>query len=473
MRTIAIVGGGFSGTMTAVHLMQRADQPLNIIIINNRFPLIKGIAYATPYPEHLLNVPVSSISAFSQHAEHFFNWLHKHADFKDIEAETLKNSFAPRKIYAEYLDTVWATVLENKSPQVNLQVIQDEVINITSNNGGFDITLQNASSLKADYIVLATGNAIPKNIPIADPSFYESKLYYKNPWDDTCMQGLKSERDILIIGNSLTMIDAVISLQSKGFSKRIYTMSPHGFAIIPDATVPPYDRDILSEISRPYRLYDLVKLINKHMKRCEREGISKVAVVNSIRYQLQNIWFDFTMDDRRYFLKRVSSIWNAWRHRTPAGMYERISSLINSGKLAPITGRLISLAEKDGYVEACIKDKKANKEISLDLERVINCTGSQIDVQLPGSLLNTLYTAGLIDADPLRISLNAEAETNRVIDRSGNISPNVYTLGNNMKGILWETTGVPEIRAQAENVAMRLLEQIRETNPSFSPQYSL
>jgi uncharacterized NAD(P)/FAD-binding protein YdhS len=462
MRTIAIVGGGFAGTMTAVHLMQKADQPLNIVIINNRFPLIKGIAYATPYAEHLLNVPVSSISAFSKHADHFFNWLHKHNDFKDIPAETLKNSFAPRKVYAEYLDNVWATTLENKNQQVNLQVIEDEVINVIPNNDGFDIELQNASPLKADYVVLATGNAIPKNIPIADPSFYDSKLYYKNPWDDTCMQDLKSERDILIIGNSLTMIDAVISLQSKGFSKQIYTMSPHGFAIMPDATVPSYDRDILSEISRPYRLYDLVKLINKHMKRCERKGISKVAVVNSIRYQLQNIWFDFTTAERRYFLKRISPLWNAWRHRTPAGMYERISKLIDSGKLTPITGRLLSLTERDGYVEARINDKKANIEICLEVERVINCTGSQIDVQLPGSLLNTLYTAGLIDADPLKISLNADAATNRVIDRNGNISPHIYTLANNMKGILWETTGVPEIRAQAENVAIKLLEQIKE-----------
>lgn len=461
MRTIAIVGGGFAGTMTAVHLMQHADFPLNIIIINNRFPLVKGIAYATPYAEHLLNVPVSSISAFSLHADHFFNWLSRHQDFKDIPAEILKNSFAPRKVYAEYLDIVWAATLENKSEQVNLQLIEDEVINVISNNDSFDIELQNASTLKADYVVLATGNAIPKNIPIADTSFYDSKLYYKNPWDDNCMQNLKSERDILIIGNSLTMIDAVISLQSKGFSKKIYTMSPHGFAIMPDATVPSYDHDILSEIPRPYRLYDLVKLINKHMKRCEREGLSKVAVVNSIRYELQNIWFDFSIDDRRYFLKRVSSIWNAWRHRTPAGMYERISNLINSGKLVPITGRLVSLTEKDGYVAARINDKKAVKEINLDVERVINCTGSQIDVQLPGSLLNTLYNAGLIDADPLRISLNADAETNRVIDRDGNISPNIYTLGNNMKGILWETTGVPEIRTQAENVATGLLKQIR------------
>ncbi|WCT12966.1 FAD/NAD(P)-binding protein [Mucilaginibacter jinjuensis] len=472
MRTIAIVGGGFAGTMTAVHLMQQADFPLNIILINNRFPLIKGIAYATPYTEHLLNVPVSSISAFSQHTDHFFNWLQQHNDFKDVPAETLKNSFAPRKVYAEYLNTVWTTTLENKSERVIFQLVEDEVINVISNNKGFDIELKNAASIKADYVVLATGNAIPKNIPIADNSFYDSKLYFKNPWDDTCMQDLKSERDILIIGNSLTMIDAVISLQSKGFSKKIYTMSPHGFAIMPDATVPPYDVDILSEISRPYRLYDLVKVINKHIKRCEREGISKVAVVNSIRYQLQNIWFDFTLEDKRYFLKRVSSIWNAWRHRTPAGMYERISKLINSGKLTPITGRLLSLIEKDGYVEATIKDKKASKEITLDVERVINCTGSQIDVNLPGSLLNTLYIKGLIDADPLKISLNADAVTNRVIDRSGNISPNMYTLGNNMKGILWETTGVPEIRAQAENVAVKLLAQIKETNPLSSPHYS-
>jgi uncharacterized NAD(P)/FAD-binding protein YdhS len=462
MRTIAIIGGGFAGTMTAVHLMKQANMPLNIIIINTRFPLITGIAYATHYPGHLLNVPVESISALGKQESHFFNWLHQYNDFKNIPAHTLKKSFAPRKVYAEYLRSIWDEAVANKNTSVNLQLIEDEVINVVPTEPGFQLELKAADPIQADYVVLATGNAIPKNPPIADPSFYDSPLYYKNPWNDQCLQNLKSERDILIVGNSLTMIDAVISLLANGFSKNIYTVSPHGFAIMPDdQQVPPYDRIILNEISRPYQLHDLVSLINKHMKRCEKEGLSKLAVVNSIRHNLQQIWIDFSQTDKRTFLKRISPMWNAWRHRTPADMYKKISNLIDAGRLTPITGRLASFAERDDYVEVRILNKKANKEISIDVERVINCTGSQIDVRLPDSLLNNMYKAGLIDHDPLHISLNADAQSGAVIDADGNTSTQIYTLGNNVKGILWETTAVPEIRTQAENIATWLIKQIK------------
>jgi len=462
MRTIAIIGGGFAGTMTAIHLMKQANMPLNVIIINTHFPLITGIAYATHYPGHLLNVTVDSISAFSQQESHFFDWINQHDDFKNVPADNLKKSFAPRKIYAEYLHSIWDTTLASKNPSVNLQLIEDEVVNVIPNEQGLELELKASVSIQADYVVLATGNAIPKNPPIADPSFYDSKLYYKNPWNDQCVQNLKSERDILIVGNSLTMIDAVISLLENGFSKNIYTVSPHGFAIMPDQPAAPYDRNILSEVNRPYQLHDLVSLINRHMKRCEEEGLSKLAVVNSIRHNLQQIWMDFSLADKRTFLKRISPMWNAWRHRTPAGMYKKILGLIDTGKLTPITGRLAGFTDKGDYAEARIFDKKANKEIRFDVERVINCTGSQIDLHLKGSLLNSMYSAGLINNDLLNIALNADAKTNAVIDADDNTSTRIYTLGNNMKGILWESTGVPEIRAQAENIATGLIKQIRK-----------
>lgn len=462
MRTIAIIGGGFCGTMTAVHLMKRATAPLQIIIINTHFPLIKGIAYSTNYDGHLLNVPVESISALPGQSDHFLKWIQQQEDFKTVPLQTLKETFAPRKVFAEYLNTIWEDAVANKDPKVDLKLIEDEVSNVTLNGVVLNLELQNSAPIIADYVVLATGNAVPKNPPLVDASFYNSKRYYKNPWNDTCLQNLKSERDVLIIGNSLTMIDTVISLLENGFSKNIYTVSPHGFAIMPDYPVPPYDMDILSEISKPYQLYDLVCAINKHMKRCKQLGISPLAVVNSLRHSLQEIWIDFSVEDKSYFLKRISPLWNAWRHRTPAAMYQKISNLINSGKLIPLTGRMSKAVDKGNYAEVTITDKKAGMEKTFEVERVINCTGSQIDLRLPDSLLNNMHTNGLITADPLNIALNVDIATCNVIDARGDKVPNIFTLGNNLKGMVWETTGIPEMRMQAAQVADSLLEKIQQ-----------
>ena len=44
---LAIIGGGFSGTMAAVNLVRFGDRPLLVRLINRAYPLGRGIAYST------------------------------------------------------------------------------------------------------------------------------------------------------------------------------------------------------------------------------------------------------------------------------------------------------------------------------------------------------------------------------------------------------------------------------------------
>lgn len=60
---IAIIGGGFSGSFTAVQLIRQHRQPLRILLFNCRYPVARGIAYDTYSDEHLLNVKAGNMSA--------------------------------------------------------------------------------------------------------------------------------------------------------------------------------------------------------------------------------------------------------------------------------------------------------------------------------------------------------------------------------------------------------------------------
>ena len=55
---IAIVGGGFSGTLLAVNLLRLGARV--VLIERDEAHLAKGLAYGTPHPEHLLNVRAAS-----------------------------------------------------------------------------------------------------------------------------------------------------------------------------------------------------------------------------------------------------------------------------------------------------------------------------------------------------------------------------------------------------------------------------
>src|SRR5215469_14685359 len=76
---VVIVGGGFSGTMVAVHLA-RAQSGLRIALMERGGAVGRGMAYGTADPKHLLNVPAGDMGAFPDDVGHFYRWLKTHPE---------------------------------------------------------------------------------------------------------------------------------------------------------------------------------------------------------------------------------------------------------------------------------------------------------------------------------------------------------------------------------------------------------
>ena len=60
-----------------------------------------------------------------------------------------------------------------------------------------------------------------------------------------------------------------------------------------------------------------------------------------------------------------------------------------------------------------------------------------------------LLSKGAIKTDPLSLGLDA--------DPKGKISDNLYTIGTALKGIMWKSTAMPELRSQARELALQFL----------------
>src|SRR6201985_2480611 len=100
LTTIAIIGGGVSGTLTAFHLI-RQRTPARVILINQRPDFGLGLAYSTPSLRHLLNVPAGKISALPDQPDHFLRWLQRNYDPLATE-----KTFAPRLIFGRYIQSL-------------------------------------------------------------------------------------------------------------------------------------------------------------------------------------------------------------------------------------------------------------------------------------------------------------------------------------------------------------------------------
>ena len=101
--TVAIIGGGFSGTVAAIRLLTSSQNGGPSLPFGSRVVLIEsgrpgqGLAFRQGPEFWRLNVPAAKMSAFDERPADFVEW----ARLRDADASG--DDFLPRAWYGEYL----------------------------------------------------------------------------------------------------------------------------------------------------------------------------------------------------------------------------------------------------------------------------------------------------------------------------------------------------------------------------------
>jgi uncharacterized NAD(P)/FAD-binding protein YdhS len=175
---VAIVGGGFSGTLLALHLRRRCPPGTQIHLIERAARFGPGLAYATGNPSHLLNALAGRMSAFPDRPSHFVDWLRaRHAAGDDLllpdGPPPTEMSFVPRRTYGAYIRDILNAELQEAGPETGLSLVRGAATGIVPSRDGrfLSVMLDRGPAIDADSAVLAVGNFPPEAPPIADPSF--------------------------------------------------------------------------------------------------------------------------------------------------------------------------------------------------------------------------------------------------------------------------------------------------------------
>ncbi len=361
---LAIVGFGLSGLLTFFNLVKnhQASSGKLVVRIFEKSPIpLKGTAYSTKNPNHLLNVVANRMGVVNEDPEHFFKWLcSKGYNYQ-------KTDFVPRQIFGIYLEDLLQTALKIAEEKgISYEFRSKEISEISARKNYFliDGDLHNSC-------ILAVGAQLKDS----------KKSFWRND-----LESYLADEEIHILGCGLTAIDAVISLRDLKYSGKIFLHSRRGILSQPHKIF-----DSQEKVESPLSLEDsdlrLSQIFRKFVSACKKAPDWRLAF-DAFRPYTQKFWVALDTEKKKRFLRHCFRLWNVHRHRCPESQFKVVEGMMKSGQLRIQKGKV-----SEG--------------------RVIDCTG--FDYGFESELIKNLVKNNLVKFDRLHVGLIPQCENFHVI----------------------------------------------------------
>lgn len=515
--TLVIVGGGFSGTLAAVHWLSRAPDHTSVILIEPRERVGRGLAYSVWDDAMLLNVPAGNMSAFPDAPHHFLDYL------QTLDAGFQESSFVPRRLYGDYLEHVLET--HRQASRVGFRRIRAQAVDVISapaaasgvfsrSDPAFRVVLDDGSVVVGDRVILASGYTGGQDMPFA-AAVRSHPCYVADPWGYAAMDHLPTQGPIAILGTGHTAVDALFRVTSLHGLRTVYLISRHGLlpmahrlpgpkgaavaqqtqAVLAPHAVPannahaplsdasalrsPYLAALpvyLSSLRPTVRIY--MRAVRVHVKEREAVGVDWRDVLNELRPHLPVIWQALPVFERKRFLRTVRPWWDIHRHRLAPVAARRLEGAVQAGSVQVMAARVAQMEPVESYEPSDSVQHglrlyfKAGPTgvvpAPLDVAAVINCAGPEYVLDRAGgacgALLGQLHRKGMIRGDSLGLGLHVDARY-RLLNADGLPTPGFYYVGPMLRADYWEAIAVPELRVHVQ----RLVEEVLENTVSCEP----
>nr|WP_223216777.1 FAD/NAD(P)-binding protein [Paraburkholderia phenoliruptrix] len=453
--TIAIIGGGFSGALTAVGIL-RGARPGNsrVLLVDNGSGFGRGLAYRHAEPELVLNVPAGNMSALRDQPDHFVKFLQR------VDPRFNEGSFVPRTLYGEYVEQTLAeaeracpdTLTRHDGEAIALQLEHEPT--------RYRIDFADGRVVYAQRVVLATGHFAP-DLPSCFPRNVAHRVL--RAWDHDAADALDPAAPVAVMGMGHTGIDTLLRLVRLCPERKVFMFSRRG--LVPHTHRP---KPVMpARVGYPEGFASLAPTIRAYEKSLRASIAQRVAggedwrdVLNELRPHTSSLWRSLPYEERARFLRRLLPYWDIHRHRLAPAVGDRFRHLLETGRVERIAGAVVDAHERDGMLHVDLRTRAGATTRTLEVSAVINCTGPNYDltkVSLP--LIKQLLHAGHIRRDRLGLGLDVDDEY-RVIGANGQPAHDLFYVGPMLRARYWEAVAVPELRQHAAALAEKLVHDL-------------
>jgi uncharacterized NAD(P)/FAD-binding protein YdhS len=443
-----VVGFGYAGLATLLHLTRLARRMTVAVISPEHSGL--GLAYSTPDVSHLLNGPADRMGAISGEPGHFAAWLETEPAVSAGEALGIAlpgpSGFAPRALYARYLQTLRETALRAAAVRgIDIRWVTARADSITPSPTGWVVRTAD-EAIEAPRCVVAIGND-PRR---AFGALRHADLH-RGPWSPSAAPPRIPQRPVVLIGSGLTAVDTTLSLRRVGYEGEILALSRSGR--FNEAHLPSLPRLEL-EAETAVHIRSLSQLLG-YLGRQHALGHDWRAAIDALRPYTAQIWQQFPAADQREAVRRWSSTWSLHRHRMAPEVAERIRADV---ALSVAGTRAIDPIVTDGRLELAVETHDGRRT-QIRPVAVVDCVGVQLDCrQSTNPVVHGLLERGICSPHPTGLGFTADAGLE--------IADHLYAIGSALTGQLWETIAIPELRDQANQASPSRPAQPRLIKPT-------
>lgn len=505
--TLAVIGGGSTATSFLYQFVEAwsnasaASTRLHIKIFDPCERIGPGQAYQADNSSNLLNTPARSMSALASDRGDFINWLRSRDtdyllayDVHDVDPA----DFYPRPLFGEYLAQVHGRALA-RAEKCNIEIehirASAESISPTTPSPDAPLVIQTSDGSHhiAGRAVLCNGNLPSATFP--DLLNCEGYLNTPYPVSELCSSVGKND-DIVVLGTSLSAIDAVVALSEAGHTGHITALSRNGrLPAVKNLHNAPIDLTELCGASLSAllaspgsaRLSDIAEVLLKGLERAgshfdaadvfgKRDSTALAmlddelhrarsgprpwqAVGAATNAFIEHLWHALREDERHRFLREWKSTWMARQATFPIKNAEKIRNRLVTGQLSVLDGYISATASAPHRFEVVYGKRDGTRE-RLKCGWIVNATG--ISTSIPESndpLLIDLQRRGIATADPFG-GVRLDFETGALIDSDERIDKRFSLLGSLATGTYFWTNSM-EINArlafrQANRIASEL-----------------
>jgi len=453
MLRVAVIGGGLSGTLAAMRIVELAGERVRVTLVERKArQLQRGVAYSARLSQQLLNVPAGRMSLFPERPDDFLDWL-RAGPMPQVHADEL----VPRNLFGDHASDRFHSCLDENRGCI--KVVHGEAIGLDQHPAnGYRVKLDDERSFLADVVVLALGNAPPAHVPGLDPAARKHPAYIAWPWAEDALRNIGPGDEVVFVGAGLTMVDVLLSLEDAGHQGPVTLISRNGRTPLPHHLGHHWTLQQALPTA-PHAAADLLRWVRNEVALAEAKEIPWQTVMDAVKPLVQDWWMGMEHAERERFLRHLRPFWEVHRHRMPRRVHKRLQACIDSGRVRSLAARIGRMTVDDDRLRITYRERGSAVPGEVWAKHIINCTGPQSDTRrMDQPLIVDMLAMGHLSWDPLRMGIRTDP-SGALIDASGRVSESLFAIGPLRKPTLWESTAVPEIRIQALELARHLAMQ--------------